>query len=108
MDVVYVAISLSGVLVALVLSVISLSLHWRERDESPAIAALSTRIQEVALQILDLTDKVTHWRGRDSVRKARQGAEDKATAEAEAGIEVPYKQQLRRRARAAQGGADAA
>ena len=108
MDVVFVAICLSGVLVALVLSVISLSLHWRDRDESPAVAALSTRIQEVQLQILDLIDKVTHWRQRDSVRKARQGAEDKANADADTGAEVPYKTQLRRRVRGLQTPSDAA
>ena len=99
MDTVFVAISLSGVLIALTLSVISLSLHWRHRDESPALAALSTRILEVQNQILDLADKVQHWRQRDSVRKARQGAEDKAKADLDAGTEVDYKQQLRRRAR---------
>jgi len=107
-DIVYVAISLTGVLVALTLSVISLSLHWRDRDESPAIAALSTRIQEVQLQILDLGDKVTHWRQRDSVRKARQGAEDKANADADSGAEVPYKTMLRRKLAARHSGSDAA
>jgi len=107
-NVVYVAISLSGVLIALTLSVISLSLHWRHRDESPAISGLSTRIQEVQLQILDLGDKVQHWRQRDSVRKARQGAEDKANADAESGVEVPYKTQLRRRLTARQAGGEAA
>jgi len=102
MDVLYAAIALTGALIALVLSVISLSLHWRDRDESPAIAALSSRIQELALQNLDVVDKITHWRQRDSVRKARQGQEDKAKADADAGTLVDYKTQLRRRARAAQ------
>lgn len=101
MDTVFVAISLSGVLIALTLAVISLSLHWRHRDESPAIAALSTRIQEVQLQILDLGDKVAHWRQRDSVRKARQGADDKAKAIEEGSVVPDSKAALRARARAA-------
>lgn len=101
MEVVYVAISLTGVLVALVLSVISLSLHWRDRDESPAIAALSTRIQEVQLQILDLGDKVQHWRQRDSVRKAREGAQKKLDEAGEGATVVDYKTELRRRVMAA-------
>lgn len=108
MDVLYAAIALTGALIALVLSVISLSLHWRDRDESPAIAALSTRITELTLQNLDVVDKITHWRQRDSVRKARQGQEDKAKAEIEAGTVVDYKTELRRRARGLQATGDAA
>lgn len=108
MDLVTTAISLSGALVAVCFSVLSLALHWRRRDESPEISALSTRILEVQNQILDLADKVQHWRQRDSVRKARQGAEDKQIADADTGTEVPYKTQLRRKLMSRQTGADAA
>jgi len=97
MDLVTTAISLSGALIAVCFSVLSLALHWRRRDESPAISALSTRIQECQLQILDLGDKVTHWRQRDSVRKARQGAEDKQAAEPEGDTPENHKSALRRR-----------
>jgi len=102
------SIALWASLCAVTFSVISLIFLLRYRDTNPEIAALSTRIQEVQLQILDLTDKVTHWRSRDSVRKARQGAEDKANADADAGAEVPYKTQLRRKLMSRQGGGEAA
>lgn len=101
MDLVLTAITLSGVLLALVLSVLSLTLHWRHRDESPAIAKLSTRIGAVSLEILDLGDKVAHWRQRDSVRKARAGAEAKDQAIEEGTVTGDSKSALRKRARAA-------
>lgn len=99
MDPVYVAISLSGVLIALSISAISLGLHWRQKDESPALAGMSTRIQELQLQILDLGDKVQHWRRRDSVRKMREKTEEAVAAQVDAGAPVDFKAELRRRAR---------
>lgn len=72
-----VSICLTGALLALTLSVISLCLHWIRRTETPEYAALVTRIQEQQTQHLDLLDKVEHWRKRDNVRRARLGAEEK-------------------------------
>jgi len=98
---VFVSLCLSGVLFALVLSVISLVKHWIARDESPEIASLNTRILEVQNQILDLTDKVQHWRNRDNVRNARAGAEKKLETVAEPQTVAEKKAQLRAKATAA-------
>jgi len=98
------SISLSGALFALGLSIVSLVLHWTRRDEPPEITKILSRIQEIQTQHLDLLDKVEHWRKRDNVRRARQGAEDKLN---ETGDQQPpdsaaqYKANLRRRATAA-------
>lgn len=99
MDVLVTSISLSGVLLALTLSVISLVFHWIKRDEHPDITAVERRIQEIKVQHLDLLDKVEHWRRRDNVRRARQGAEDKL-AESNDAPQTPaeYKRTLRARA----------
>ena len=102
MDLVYTAVSLTGVLIALSISAISLALHWRHKDESPALAGMATRIQELQLQILDLGDKVQHWRRRDSVRKMREKTEEATAAELGAVAPADYKQELRRRARGIQ------
>jgi len=99
MDLAYVAISLTMALIALSISAISLGLHWRHKDESPALAGMSTRIQELQLQILDLGDKVQHWRRRDSVRKMREKTEETVAAELGANAPADFKKELRRRAR---------
>ena len=97
MDLVLASICLSGALIAVTLSVVSLVLHYVRRKETPEYTALSSQVRALDAEIIDLMDKIKHWRGRDSVRKAREGAEKKAEADAEAGVEVPYKTQLRRR-----------
>ena len=100
------SIVVSVSLLAIFLSIISLTLHWVRRTETPEFSALSRRLTETELSILNVLDQVKHWRGRDSVRKARQGAQDKLDA-AEEGIPLgDYKSQLRRRARGQQTGAD--
>jgi len=99
------SISLSGVLFALILSTISLVLHWTRRHEPPEITAILTRIQEIQTQHLDLLDKVEHWRKRDNVRRARQGAEDKANEPVHDDPATAYKAQLRAKAAAQRLGA---
>jgi len=99
MNALVVSICLSAAVFALGLSVVSLVLHWTRRLESPEIEALESRIQEMKVQHLDLLDKVEHWRRRDNVRRARQGAEDKL-AEDQPGVPNDPKAELRRRASA--------
>jgi len=101
MPTLFASISLSGALIALTLSVISLVLHWVKRAEPPEITAVLTRIQELQTQHLDLLDKVEHWRKRDNVRRARQGAEDKLNAVPEPTTPAEYKSALRSKATAA-------
>lgn len=93
-------LSLTGALIALTLSVISLVLHWIRRAESPEISGVMTIIQEVKTQHLDLLDKVEHWRRRDNVRRARQGAEEKQQAADPAVTPAEKKKELRTRAAA--------
>ena len=107
MDVLYASIALSGVLVALVLSVVSLVLHYVRRSETPEYTALSAQIRSLDAELIDLMDKVKHWRNRDNVRRARQGAEDKQKEEPESENPADYKKQLRRKVWAAGGGAKA-
>jgi len=74
----YASISLSLAVLAIGFSTVSLVLHWiRERNE-PDITEVWSRLQGLQTDHLDLLDKVEHWRKRDNVRRARQGAEDKA------------------------------
>jgi len=95
------SISLSAAFVALCFSGVSLILHFIRRRQPPEVSELWTALQEAKTQHLDLLDKVEHWRRRDSVRRARQGAEDKQT-EAMTAEQTPadYKAELRRRAMA--------
>ncbi len=72
------SISLSAAFVALCFAGFSLFLHFVRRKQPPEVAEVWTAIQEARTQHLDLLDKVEHWRRRDSVRRARQGAEEKA------------------------------
>lgn len=102
MDSVIASISLSAAFVALCFSGVSLILHFIRRRQPPEVSELWTAVQEGRTQHLDLLDKVEHWRRRDSVRRARQGAEDKQTAAvAEEQTPAEHKIELRRRAAAA-------
>lgn len=94
------AISLSMAIFALTVSVISLVLHWVRRTATPEYSDLHSQIRALNNDFLDLADKVKHWRGRDNVRKARQGAEDKLLAESEGEAQADPKADLRRRAAA--------
>ena len=106
MDPLITSIVVSVALVAICLSVISLCLHWVRRTETPEFSALSRRITETELSILNVLDQVKHWRHRDSVRTAREGAQKKLDEQVEGATDVPYKTQLRRRVTARQTGAD--
>jgi len=91
-------ISLSGALIALTLSVLSLGLHWIKRTETPEYTALSAQIRALDAELIDLMDKVKHWRNRDNVRRARQGAEDKQAEGIEPATPQDYKAALRAKA----------
>ena len=95
------SISLSGVLIALVLSVVSLTLHYVRRKETPEYTALSAQIRALDAEIIDLMDKVKHWRNRDQVRQAREGSAKKAEESADPTTPAEYKSALRRKATAA-------
>jgi len=104
MDSLIASISLSGALLALAFSVVSLILHYVRRKETPEYTALSSQVRALEAEIVDLMDKIKHWRNRDNVRRARQGAEDKIEAETTDTPGSPdYKQSLRRRMVAAGG-----
>jgi len=98
MPTLYAAISLSGALLALTLSVVSLVLHYVRRSETPEYTALSSQIRALDAELIDLMDKVKHWRNRDNVRRARQGAEEKAEAAEEPTTPSEVKTALRRKA----------
>ena len=91
------SVTVTGALLALTLSVVSLVLHWVRRTETPEYSTLSGRITETELSLLNVLDQVKHWRNRDSVRRAREGAQKKLDQAEEGAIDVPYKTQLRRR-----------
>ena len=108
MNLVIASICLSGVLLALILSTVSLVLHYVRRKDTPEYTALSSQIRALDAELVDMMDKVKHWRNRDSVRNAREGAQKKIDEAAQGDIEVPYKTQLRRRVLAAAQPKDAA
>jgi len=95
------AISLSIAVFALILSGISLVLHWVRRTETPEYTALSSQIRSLDAELVDLMDKVKHWRNRDNVRRARQGSEEKALSAEEPTTPAEIKASLRRKATAA-------
>lgn len=101
MDLVLASISLSGAFVALCFAAVSLVLHFVRRKEPPEVSEIWTALQEVKTQHLDLLDKVEHWRRRDSVRRARQGAEDAQSPAAPPSTPEEKKAELRRRVTAA-------
>ena len=101
MDSLIASISLSAAFVALCFSTVALMIHWFKRKEPPEVTEVWTAIQSLKTDHLDLLDKVEHWRRRDSVRRARQGAEDKATAVPLAVTPEEKKAELRRRVAAA-------
>jgi len=75
----YASISLSLAVLAIGFSTVSLLLHWIRDKNEPDITELHSRLQGLQTDHLDLLDKVEHWRKRDNVRRARQGAEEKAS-----------------------------
>lgn len=94
-------LSLCAALVALTLSGISLVLHWIRRSATPEYAELHSQIRALNTDYLDLADKVQHWRNRDGVRKARQGAQEKLDEAAAPVTQADKKNALRSKAMAA-------
>jgi len=101
MDPLFAAIALAMSLFALALSVISLVIHYVRRKETPEYTALSSQIRGLDAELVDLMDKVKHWRNRDNVRRARQGAEDKLNDAPDPSTPAEKKPQLRAKATAA-------
>ena len=101
MDTLAASIALSAAFVALCFSAVSLILHFIRRKEPPEVSEVWTALQQQKTQHLDLLDKVEHWRRRDGVRRARQGAEDKRDAVPAATTPEEKKAELRRRVAAA-------
>jgi len=100
-DLLLASITLSGALIALVLSVVSLVLHYVRRKETPEYTALSSQIRSLDAEIVDLMDKVKHWRNRDQVRQAREGSAKRAEEAPVPVTPAEKKADLRRRATAA-------
>lgn len=101
MDPLIASIALSAAFVALCFSTVALMIHWFKRKEPAEVTEVWSAIQALKTDHLDLMDKVEHWRRRDSVRRARQGAEDKAAPAVEPETPADRKAELRRKAVAA-------
>ncbi|MEE8609037.1 MAG: hypothetical protein V3S55_15645 [Nitrospiraceae bacterium] len=101
MDFLIASITLSGALFALVLSVVSLVLHYVRRKETPEYTALSAQIRALDAELIDMMDKVKHWRNRDQVRTAREKSEAKLSEAPDPSTPAEIKQALRRKATAA-------
>jgi len=95
------SICLSASLFALVLSTVALVIHYVRRKETPEYTDLSCRIRALDAELIDLMDKVKHWRNRDVARQAREGSAKKAEEAPEATTPAEKKAELRRRATAA-------
>ncbi len=95
------AISLSMALFALVLSTVALVIHYVRRKETPEYTDLSSRIRALDAELIDLMDKVKHWRNRDVARNAREGSAKKAEEATEPQSPAERKMALRRKATAA-------
>jgi hypothetical protein len=65
--------------VALLLSAVSLGIHWLERKSTPQVDHLNARIDSLQTSQLDILDKVEHWQRRDRVRRVRDAQESSHT-----------------------------
>lgn len=84
--------------ISLTVSVISLVIHYVRRTETPEYTALSSQIRALEAELIDLMDKVKHWRNRDQVRQAREGSAKKAEEAQEPETPAEKKAALRRKA----------
>lgn len=91
-------ISLSMALFALVLSTVALVIHYVRRKETPEYTDLSSRIRSLDAELIDLMDKVKHWRNRDVARNAREGSAKKAEEAPPPSTPFEKKMALRRKA----------
>jgi len=99
MDTVILSICLTVAVVALILSGLSLVLHWIRRAETVEYSALSTRITNMDLAIIEAVDKFKHFAARQTQRTAREAA-DKAREPEEAPVAIATtKAQLREKLR---------
>lgn len=99
-------LSLTGSLIALCLSVVTLVYHWRKDTRTPDLYEVSRQLNALRAEHLDLWDKVDHWRKRDNVRKARAGREkqlEEDLPEAHPNLQPVTKAELRKRAAALRG-----
>jgi len=97
-DLIIASITLSGALFALILSTVSLVLHYVRRKETPEYTALSAQIRALDAELIDMMDKVKHWRNRDQVRTAREKSDSKAAEAPPAITPAEKKAELRRKA----------
>ena len=95
------ALCLGAALFAALISTASLVLHWVRWKSQPSISEVAARLTSLNLEHLDLLDKVAHWIKRDSVRRAREKAEETHHEMPEGSTREAEKAALRARARAA-------
>jgi len=108
MDTVILSICLTVAVVALILSGLSLVLHWIRRAETVEYSALSNRLTNMDLSLIEAVDKFKHFANRQTQRTAREAA-DKAREEPEAPVAITStKEQLRSKLRRRQAGEAAA
>lgn len=75
----------------------SLFLHWKRSEEHPDVADLRQQVLGLSNEVVDLHDRLGAWMKRDSVRKARQGKQEKAQDDEEHHHQGPVsKDELRR------------
>lgn len=87
----------AGVMLSLGFSIVSLFLHWKRTEEHPDTTAFNERLSGLANELIDLQDRVGQWMKRDSVRKARQGRQERQEPEPDATQGPVTKAELRSR-----------
>lgn len=107
MDTVILSICLTVAVVALILSGLSLVLHWIRRAETVEYSGLSARITNQDLALVEAVDKFKHFAARQTQRTAREAA-DKAREEPTPPIGIKsskemLRDKLRKRQEAASG-----
>lgn len=61
---------LAASFIAIILSAISLAIHWRDH-RAPSPASLTAEVQALRIAQADVVDRLEHWTRRDRVRKLR-------------------------------------
>lgn len=62
--------------VSLVLSIVSLLVHYSKRGEHPLLVPLEAEINALKAGQLDLVDRVEHWMKRDRARRVREAVDE--------------------------------
>lgn len=104
MDTVILSICLTVAVVALILSGLSLVLHWIRRAETVEYSGLSARITNQDLALVEAVDKFKHFAARQTQRTAREAADKARIETAEATHVVSAKEALREKLRRRQAG----